>query len=156
DAGQSHTMRSKEEANDYRYFPDPDLPPLVIQGDLMASVVRSMPELPMARFTRYTTAGLSPDDARTLTSDRALGDYFEAAVTAMAATSKARAVGNWTANELLGRISADAIASSPMPPERLASLVKLVESGSISGKIGKEIFDESYKTGEDPAALVAK
>ena len=84
DAGQSHTMRTKEEANDYRYFPDPDLPRT---GDPRAISWRrscaAMPELPMARFTRYTAAGLSPDDARTLIGERALADYFEAAVTAV-------------------------------------------------------------------------
>ncbi|HEY4176175.1 MAG TPA: Asp-tRNA(Asn)/Glu-tRNA(Gln) amidotransferase subunit GatB [Kofleriaceae bacterium] len=158
EAGQSYTMRTKEEANDYRYFPDPDLPALVIQGDLMASVVRSMPELPIARFTRYTTAGISPDDARTLIGERALADYFEAAVTAVGDNTKARAVGNWIVNELLGRLNADGkdISSSPMPAAHIGALVKLVEAGTISGKIGKEIFDESYKTGEDPAALVEK
>ena len=156
DAGQSHTMRTKEEANDYRYFPDPDLPPLVVDGGLMQSVLRSMPELPIARFERYVRVhGLAPDDARTLVGDRALADYFDAAAKVLPDAS-GRAVANWIVNELLGRLAASEIEASPMPAARLAALVKLVEDGTISGKIGKEIFDESYKTGEEPAAIVER
>src|SRR5262245_35907698 len=82
-AGQSATMRSKEEANDYRYFPDPDLPPLVVDGETMIGVQRSLPELPAPRFARYVREhALSPDDAKTLVSERALADYFDAAVAA--------------------------------------------------------------------------
>jgi len=154
DAGQSHTMRTKEEANDYRYFPDPDLPPLVVDGALMMNVLRAMPELPVARFERYVRAhGLAPDDARTLVGDRALADYFDA-VAKLLPDASGRAAANWIVNELLAR--AGSVAASPMPPARLAALVGLVEDGTISGKIGKEIFDESYKTGEEPAAIVER
>src|SRR5262245_18181958 len=81
DLGQSAPMRSKEEANDYRYFPEPDLPPLVVDGPTMAGILKALPELPVARFERYQKEqGISPDDARTLVSDRALADYFDAAI----------------------------------------------------------------------------
>ncbi len=158
DAGQSATMRSKEEANDYRYFPDPDLPPLVVDGGLMNGVLRSIPELPVARFRRYVeTSELSPDDARTLVSERALADYFDLAEK-MTGGKKGKACANWIINELLARLNATntPVADSPMSAANLASLVLLIEAGTISGKIGKEIFDESYKTGEEPRAIVER
>ncbi len=158
DAGQSQTMRSKEEANDYRYFPDPDLPPLVVDGEMMTGVLRSLPELPAARFARYIeTMELAPDDARTLVGDRALADYFELAEK-MTAGTKGRACANWIINELLGKLNASgrSIAESPMSAGHLAALVLLVEQGTISGKIGKEIFEESYTTGEEPRAIVER
>jgi aspartyl-tRNA(Asn)/glutamyl-tRNA(Gln) amidotransferase subunit B len=158
DAGQSQTMRSKEEANDYRYFPDPDLPPLVIDGGMMNGVLRSLPELPIARFRRYVeTSELTPDDARTLVGERALADYFDLAEK-MTAGKKGKACANWIINELLGKLNASGlpIAQSPMPAAHLAALVMLVEVGTISGKIGKEIFEESYKTGEEPGAIVER
>jgi aspartyl-tRNA(Asn)/glutamyl-tRNA(Gln) amidotransferase subunit B len=157
--GTSAPMRSKEEANDYRYFPDPDLPPLVIDGSLMASVLRAMPELPAVRFERYVREhGLSPDDARTLISDRALSDYFEGVVAAHGAQRSGRMIASWILTELLGRLNADGkhVAESPMPPPLLSALVGLIEDGTISGKIGKEVFEESYRTGEAPLAIVER
>jgi aspartyl-tRNA(Asn)/glutamyl-tRNA(Gln) amidotransferase subunit B len=156
-AGQSQTMRSKEEANDYRYFPDPDLPPLVVDGPTMGTVLRSLPELPVARFERYVRGGIAPDDAKTLVGERALADYFDIAVT-HAGEEIARPVANWILTELLGALNAGSlsITASPMPPDRLARLVALVEKGTISGKIGKEIFEESYRTGEEPLAIVER
>jgi len=159
DAGQSAPLRSKEEANDYRYFPDPDLPPIVVDGEMMGTVLRSLPELPTVRFARYQAMhGLSADDARTLVSERALADYFDAAVDAYAGQRGGRMIANWLLTELLGALNADGkdVAASPMPPARLAELVALVETGVISGKIGKEVFAESYKTGEEPAAIVER
>ena len=155
DLGTSATMRSKEEANDYRYFPDPDLPPLVVEGALMASILAGMPELPARRFKRYLVDHeLSPDDARTLVSDRHLADYFDAACTGGAG----RTIANWLLTELLGALNADHldIRRSPMPPQTLAALVRLIEDGTISGKIGKDIFAESYRTGEAPLAIVER
>jgi aspartyl-tRNA(Asn)/glutamyl-tRNA(Gln) amidotransferase subunit B len=157
--GQSASMRSKEEANDYRYFPDPDLPPLVVDGALMASVLRALPELPTARFERYQRVhGLSADDARTLVGDRALAEYFDAAIKAHPGDRAGRTIANWMLTELLGALNADGrtIATSPMPPARLTALVVLVETGTISGKIGKEIFEEAYRTGEEPAMIVER
>jgi aspartyl-tRNA(Asn)/glutamyl-tRNA(Gln) amidotransferase subunit B len=163
--GQSASMRSKEEADDYRYFPDPDLPPLVVDGGLMAGVLRGMPELPVARFQRYQVEhGLAPDDARTLISDRALSDYFDAVLAAHvghashAGGGNGRMLASWVLTELLGKLNADGkdIAASPMPPVLLSALVRLIEDGTISGKIGKEIFEECYRTGEAPLAIVER
>ncbi|MBA3459324.1 MAG: Asp-tRNA(Asn)/Glu-tRNA(Gln) amidotransferase subunit GatB [Deltaproteobacteria bacterium] len=159
DLGQSAPMRSKEEANDYRYFPDPDLPVMVVEGALMGNILRSLPELPVARFERYQKIhNVTADDARTLISDRALAEYFDAALEAHPKDGSGRTIANWMLTELLGALNKAGItiAQSPMPPQRLISLVKLVEEGTISGKIGKEIFEESYRTGEDPAAIVER
>ena len=155
-AGQSQTMRSKEEANDYRYFPDPDLPPVVVDGPTMANILRTLPELPAARFERYGKQGLSGDDARLLVSDRALADYYDALVAAHPGNASSRMLANWMLTELLGALNAEGktIEESPMPAQTLSALVRLVEDGTISGKIGKEIFEESYRTGEAPLAIV--
>ncbi|HEY5934639.1 MAG TPA: Asp-tRNA(Asn)/Glu-tRNA(Gln) amidotransferase subunit GatB [Kofleriaceae bacterium] len=158
-AGQSAPMRSKEEANDYRYFPDPDLPPLVVDGNMMGDILRTLPELPVVRYERYQKEhGLASDDARTLVSDRNLADFFDAAVAAHPGTTSGRTLANWMLTELLGALNADGkeIAQSPMTPQTLSALVVLVENGTISGKIGKEIFTESYQTGEAPLAIVER
>ena len=157
DVGASASMRSKEEANDYRYFPDPDLPPLVVEGPMMASILREMPELPARRFKRYLAEhGLAPDDARTLVSDRALAEYFEAVCAVHPGQSSGRVIANWMLTELLGALKGTPIADSPMVPATLSALIRLIEDGTISGKIGKDIFAESYKTGEDPASIVER
>lgn len=157
--GTSEPMRSKETAEDYRYFPDPDLPPLIVADALMAHTRNTLPELPTARFARYAeTYGLSPDDARTLINDKALSDYFEAAIAAHPNAASGKTIGNWLLTELLGKLNAEghSIEQAAMPAERLSELVRLVEDGTISGKIGKEIFDEAYRTGEAPAAIVER
>ncbi len=157
--GASASMRSKEEANDYRYFPDPDLPPLVVDGNMMGGILRGLPELPVARFQRYLAQhGLAPDDARTLVSDRGLADYFDAAAKAHPGERSGKTLANWLLTELLGALNAEGkdITESPMPAERLSELVELVEDGTISGKIGKDVFEDSYKTGEPPRAIVDK
>ena len=158
-AGTSATMRTKEEANDYRYFPDPDLPPMVVDGNMMGSILRSLPELPAARFARYLREhGLSPDDARTIVSDRPLAEYFETVVKAHPGDRSGRTIANWMLTELLGALNADGkdIGESPMAPAMLSELIRMVEDGTISGKIGKEIFEEAYKTGEAPHAIVER
>ncbi|MDQ3341404.1 MAG: Asp-tRNA(Asn)/Glu-tRNA(Gln) amidotransferase subunit GatB [Myxococcota bacterium] len=157
--GQSASMRSKEEANDYRYFPDPDLPPLVVDGPMMGNILRSLPELPAARFERYQKLhGLAADDARLLVSDRALADYFDSVVTSHPGDTSGRTLANWMLTELLGALNADGktIEESPMQPSSLSALVELVENGTISGKIGKEVFAEVYKTGEAPLDVVER
>ena len=159
DAGASQPMRSKETAEDYRYFPDPDLPPVVVDGPMMAATLTAMPELPVARFERYVRMHeMSPDDARTLVTDRALAEYFEAAQKAHSGEKSGRTLANWILTELLGALNAadQTIATSPMSPDRLAAVVELVEKGVISGKIGKEVFEESFKTGEPPMAIVVR
>ena len=157
--GQSAPMRSKEEADDYRYFPDPDLPPLVVDGPLMTGVLRAMPELPLVRYDRYRRElELGADDARTLVSDRALSDYFEAVLAAHPGGKSGRMIAGWVLTELLGKLHADGkdIAESPMPPLLLSEVIRLIEDGTISGKIGKEVFEESYRTGEAPLAIVER
>lgn len=157
--GTSEPMRSKETAEDYRYFPDPDLPPLIVSDSLMAQTRGNLPELPAARFARYVdNHGLSPDDARTLINDKALSEYFEAAIAAHPGAASGKTIGNWLLTELLGKLNADghSIEQTAMPPQRLSELVRLVEEGTISGKIGKEVFDEAYRTGEAPTAIVER
>jgi len=155
-AGTSATMRTKEEANDYRYFPDPDLPPLVVDGAVMGTILRSLPELPAPRFTRYVAAGLSPDDAKTLITDRALAGYFDATCELHPGEGSSKTIANWMLTELLGALNRDGveITLSPMQPATLSELIVLVENGTISGKIGKEVFEESYKTGASPKQIV--
>ena len=159
EAGASAAMRSKEQAEDYRYFPDPDLPPLVIDGGMMSGILRALPELPSARFTRYVRElALSPDDARTLINDRALAEFFDEAVRVHPGEGSGKTLANWLLTELLGALNAagTAIAASPVSPARLSELVKLVEDGTISGKIGKDVFAECFRTGEPPAAIVER
>src|SRR5262245_1592018 len=129
----THAMRSKEEAHDYRYFPEPDLPPLVVDAAFVEEARRGLPELPWDRRARFVSAlGLKEQDARVLTSDRALADYFEAAAKASGAPRTAAA---WVLTEVLRKAkeTGGAIASVPLPPARLGVLVKLVEAGTISG-----------------------
>jgi aspartyl-tRNA(Asn)/glutamyl-tRNA(Gln) amidotransferase subunit B len=118
-----------------------------------------MPELPTARFGRYVKQhNLAPDDARTLISDRALAEYFDATEKVHPGDKSGRTIANWLLTELLGALNGDGktIEETPMPPERLSELVRLVEDGTISGKIGKEVFEESFKTGEAPGAIVER
>src|SRR6185436_19785645 len=100
---ETRSMRSKEEAHDYRYFPDPDLPPLVVDGQIMAQTLRSLPELPSVRFDRYRKLGISVDDARTLISERSLADYFDAVLAAHPGERSGQILANWVLTELLGK-----------------------------------------------------
>jgi aspartyl-tRNA(Asn)/glutamyl-tRNA(Gln) amidotransferase subunit B len=159
EAGASASMRSKETAEDYRYFPDPDLPPLVVDGNMMGAILRGLPELPAARFDRYVKLhGVAPDDARTLINDRALAEYFDRAVQVHPGDRGGRTIANWLLSELVGALNADGktIAESPISPVLLSELIRLVDDGTISGKIGKEVFEEVYKTGESPRAIVER
>jgi aspartyl-tRNA(Asn)/glutamyl-tRNA(Gln) amidotransferase subunit B len=158
-AGTSQSMRSKETAEDYRYFPDPDLPPMVVDGPTMAGILKNLPELPVGRFNRYLKQhGLATDDARTIVSERALADYFDTTVRIHPGERSGRTIANWMLTELLGALNADgkSIEESPMAPAQLSELIRLVEDGTISGKIGKEIFEDCYKTGEAPKAIVER
>ncbi|HYV18836.1 MAG TPA: Asp-tRNA(Asn)/Glu-tRNA(Gln) amidotransferase subunit GatB [Verrucomicrobiae bacterium] len=150
----THSMRSKEEAHDYRYFPEPDLPPLVVAPEWVEAIRNDLPELPWDRRARYVgPLGIKDQDARVLTSDRALGDYFEAAAKASGAPKTAA---SWVLTEVLRKLKGgeSGIEAAPLPPERLGALVKLVESGAVSGKIAKELFEEIWTSGADPAELV--
>jgi aspartyl-tRNA(Asn)/glutamyl-tRNA(Gln) amidotransferase subunit B len=156
--GSSHAMRSKEHAHDYRYFPDPDLPPLVVAPERIERIRRELPELPAARRARFVAEhGLPEADARQLTEERPLAEYYERAVTA-AGVGAAKLVANWIQSELLRELNRDgrSLSDQPVPPERLAELVKLLSAGTISGKIAKEVFAKMYASGEGAAAIVER
>lgn len=149
-------MRSKEDALDYRYFPEPDLPPVVLQHDWLENVKANMPELPAAKEARFMKAGLSAYDAGVLTSSREIAAYFEEVVKGGKVSLKTAS--NWIQTDLLGVLNAEKkeIQDSPIPAPRLAELLELVESGKINRKQGRDVFDEIWKTGETPAAVVQK
>ncbi len=153
-AGVTVSMRSKEEAHDYRYFPDPDLPPVVVNAARVDTIRGDMPELPVARRQRFVAQyGLPDYDATQLTQTRALSEYFEAAV---AAGAPPKAVSNWMMGEL-ARLLKDAgrgIDASPVSPSGLAGLLALVDRGTISGAIAKSVFEKMFSTGQDADAIV--
>jgi aspartyl-tRNA(Asn)/glutamyl-tRNA(Gln) amidotransferase subunit B len=148
------SMRTKEEAQDYRYFPDPDLLPLEIAPQWIERIKAEMPELPMARYRRFQSEYQIPDyDANTLTQERALADYFESAVKV---GKNAKAVSNWIQSELMRELNEKKldIASCPISTQNLGNLVLLIDSGKISGKMAKQIFTEMWNTGKDPQTLI--
>jgi len=153
--GLSQSMRSKEHAHDYRYFPEPDLPPLAVDQEWIERARASLPELPENRFRRYTGAlGLSAQDAGVLTSEREIADYFDAAGKVCAAPAKK--VANWIINEVLARVSdSRALAAAPVPPVALAELVDLVEKGTLSGKLGKDVFGRMWQEKRRAGEIVA-
>jgi aspartyl-tRNA(Asn)/glutamyl-tRNA(Gln) amidotransferase subunit B len=157
--GRTISQRSKEEANDYRYFPEPDLPPLRPSAEWVEQLRRQLPELPAARRARYATQlGLSDYDAGVLTADVALGDYFDGVVRAGAS---AKAAANWVTGEfsrLLNRhaatgLRADAVA---LGPEGLAQLIAAVEAGEVSATNAKAVLAESFESGESPASVIER
>ncbi len=150
----STSMRSKEEAHDYRYFPDPDLLPLVVDEQWIESIRRSMPELPDEKERRFTEKlGLPAYDAGVLTASRELADYFEACLEKY---SNAKQVSNWVMGSLLGVLNAlgKSIENSPVAPHNLAALLKLMDDGVISGKIAKTVLEEMAVSGKSPEAIV--
>ncbi|PTQ53944.1 MAG: Aspartyl-tRNA(Asn) amidotransferase subunit B [Hydrogenibacillus schlegelii] len=147
-------MRAKETSADYRYFPDPDLVAFTIPEAWIEEIRESLPELPDARRKRYVEEfGLTSYDARVLTQEKAVGDFFEAAV---AHGGDVKAIANWMMVEVLGYLNKEqkSIDAVPMTPAHLSRLVRLIEDGTISGRIAKEIFPEVIATGADPEALV--
>ncbi|HYE16124.1 MAG TPA: Asp-tRNA(Asn)/Glu-tRNA(Gln) amidotransferase subunit GatB, partial [Pyrinomonadaceae bacterium] len=151
--GRTRVMRSKEEAHDYRYFPEPDLQPLVVTAEWIEGVRREMPELPDARRKRFTEQyELSFNDASLLVRDRELADFYERA----AAASNARGAANWLKGELLRELDAAGTGAdaSPVSPEELGALVRAVEEGRISGKQGKDVLVEMFKTGKGADAVI--
>ena len=153
--GETRSMRSKEEAHDYRYFPDPDLLPLVIEEAWIEDIRRSLPELPDDKRRRFMSGyGLSAYDAGVLVAEQARADFFEQA----AKGRDAKLTANWTINDLMGRLSKDGrdIAESPIAPEAIAELVELIETGVISSKIAKEVFDRMWAGEGAPKAIVEK
>ena len=154
--GTTRSMRGKEEAHDYRYFPDPDLVPVIVDEAWIDEVRKSLPELPEAKRARFASElGLSEYDAEVLAASRELAAYFEAT---LALFPQAKTVSNWVMGEVTRALNEDGkgIAESPVTPAQLADLLKLMEQGTISGKIAKTVFDEMYKTGKEPAAIVAE
>jgi aspartyl-tRNA(Asn)/glutamyl-tRNA(Gln) amidotransferase subunit B len=155
-------QRSKEQAHDYRYFPEPDLPPLIISREWVDELRISLPELPDARRTRYMTEfGLSAQDANVMTEDKALGDYFEQVMAiSYAGERKARAklTANWLLSEVVRLLKANdtTVEDGPLSPAALANLLDLLDKERITGKQAKEVLDEAYASGEMPDVIVTK
>ena len=152
--GVTLSMRSKEEAQDYRYLPDPDLVPMVIDRELVARIKADLPELPDARRQRYVTGyGLSHYDTMVLTDTRELADYFEECVTFY---PNAKAVGNWVMGDLSRLLNAAHldIIDCPIRPQQLAEMLKMMDDGIISGKIAKTVFEQMFTTGKNPITIV--
>ncbi len=148
------SMRSKEGASDYRYFPDPDLGPIEVSPEQRESWRSELPELPAAKRHRYAESlGLSIYDARVLTDERPMAEYFEAAV---AAGGDPKAVANWVTGDIAAYVNANrlSIAELPLGPAQLAEMVQLIEAGSISGKIAKDLLPELLEKGGSVAAIV--
>lgn len=152
--GVTKSMRTKEEANDYRYFPEPDLVPFTVSDEYIENIRKSLPELPDARKERYMKEfGLSSEDAVFMTNDKATADYFEAAV---AAGADPKAAVNWLMGEFASQLSTDGIEidKAPVTAENLAALLKLISKGTISGKIAKKVFATMWKEGGNPDDIV--
>ncbi len=153
--GRSVSMRSKEKAHDYRYFPEPDLLPVHVSPAWREEVRRALPELPEAKRARFLSSyGITPYDAEVLTNTQALADYFESVVKAGA---PGKAAANWMQTELLRRLkdSGKEIDASPVSPAALAELVKLVESAQITGAIGKKVFATMFESGRSAPEIVS-
>jgi aspartyl-tRNA(Asn)/glutamyl-tRNA(Gln) amidotransferase subunit B len=151
--GETRSMRSKEEAHDYRYFPDPDLLPLEVSQSYVDEIESHMPELPDEKWARFRRDyGLSLYDAFLLIDQRETADYFEA----VAKGRDAKLAANWVINELFGRLNKEGkdITSSPVSPDQLGSLVELIADRTISGKIAKDLFEIVWSEGGDPRAIV--
>ncbi|MFZ3230053.1 MAG: Asp-tRNA(Asn)/Glu-tRNA(Gln) amidotransferase subunit GatB [Pseudobdellovibrio sp.] len=154
DKNRTFSMRLKENAQDYRYFPDPDLLPIIITDTEIEKIKRTLPELPIARAKRFhVTLGLPTSDATVLTDEKELADYFEIVATVC---KNAKASANWVMVELLRELHANKlnIGSSPIKPEYLGQLISLIDNGIISGKIGKTVFSEMWKTSNPPEQIV--
>lgn len=152
---ETRPMRSKEEANDYRYFPDPDLLPLEITAQMIAAVRTTLPELPDGKRQRFVEQyRLSDYDASILTTSRDLADYFEQTV--RYTRGEAKLVANWITGELVGALNKQGleIGASPLEPTRLASLLERIADGTISGKIAKQVFDIMWSEGQDADEII--
>lgn len=151
--GQTRTMRSKEDANDYRYFPDPDILPVRVDDALIEKLRAELPELPDAKINRYISEmGLSQYDAEVIVADEDTAKYFEEA----SSGANAKNVANWLSSELFGRLNKNSmtLAECKITPTMLRDLVALIEGGTISGKIAKVVFEEMFDSGDDAAKIV--
>ena len=163
-------MRSKEEAHDYRYFPDPDLAGVLVDEAWIARVRRDLPELPDARRDRFVAKlGLPPYDAEVLTAEKGVADYFEETLASLSGggtdpasnvkrAQNAKAVSNWVMTDVLRVIAAGrkSVREFPVSPVRLGTMIGLIADGTISGKIAKEVFEDMVATGEDPRAIIGR
>ena len=150
--GITRSMRSKEDAHDYRYFPDPDLPPLVLEASWVEQLKASLPELPDERRARYVAMGLSPYDAHVLTLEKETAAYFET----VAKGRDAKIAANWVMGDLFAAINRTrtSIAAPPVKAEHLGVLLDLMQDGTLSGKLAKEVFEAMVETGKSPGAIV--
>ena len=151
--GETRSMRSKEEAHDYRYFPDPDLLPLELEQGWVDRIAADLPELPDQKKARFVEQyGVTEYDAGVLTADREHADYFEA----VADGREGKQAANWVINELFGRLNKEGrrLSDSPVSPTQLGGVIDLIGRGDISGKIAKELFEIVYAEGGDPAKIV--
>ena len=151
-------MRSKEEAHDYRYFPDPDLLPLEFSQEYVDELRAQLPELPDQKKARFIAEfGLSPYDASVLVAERESAEFYEAVLAKLADKARdGKLAANWVINELFGRLNKEArdITGSPVSAGQLGSIVDLIGEGTISGKIAKDLFEIVWQEGGDPRALV--
>jgi len=156
--GETRSMRSKEEAHDYRYFPDPDLLPLEFGQAFVDALKAQLPELPDQKKSRFITGfGLSAYDASVLVAERESADFYETVLSGLADKARdGKLAANWVINELFGRLNKESrdIAASPVSAEQLAAIVDLIGEGTISGKIAKDLFEIVWQEGGDPRALV--
>ncbi len=150
--GETRSMRTKEEAHDYRYFPDPDLLPLEFDQAYVDALAADLPELPDQKKARFVEMGLSAYDASVLVSEKAIADYFEK----VAAGRDAKAAANWVINDLLGALNRAGkdIEETPVLPDQLGAIIDLIREGTISGKIAKDLFEIVWNEGGDPKKLV--
>jgi aspartyl-tRNA(Asn)/glutamyl-tRNA(Gln) amidotransferase subunit B len=154
--GMTRSMRGKEEAHDYRYFPDPDLVPLVVSPEWVEEVRRTLPELPKAKVERFIREyGIPRYDAEVLSAERALADYYDACVQLH---GNGKTCSNWVMGEVTRALNETglAIAEVPVTPAMLAGMLKRIDDNTISGKIAKTVFDEMWKTGKDADAVIAE
>jgi aspartyl-tRNA(Asn)/glutamyl-tRNA(Gln) amidotransferase subunit B len=156
DTGETAGMRSKEEAHDYRYFPEPDLVPLRVSGEWRERVRATMPELPAVKRARFIGVyGLREYDAEVLTQSRAASEYFE---TVARVSGDAKTAANWVMGDLMGMLKAEGkeVSESPVTAENLGDLVRRIAAGELSGKLAKEIFPKMFASGEAPGAIIAR
>jgi len=162
DTSSSRSMRTKEEAHDYRYFPEPDLLPVNVDDSYIEEIRKTLPELPKKRFERFATKlGLSEYDAGVITQQKDIADFYESSLAELTAKGvsvsvSAKPLSNWLTTELMGKLNSaqKTISDSPITSKRLAQLVGLIIDATISGKIAKTIFEEMFSTGKEPGDIV--
>jgi aspartyl-tRNA(Asn)/glutamyl-tRNA(Gln) amidotransferase subunit B len=150
--GETRSMRSKEDAHDYRYFPDPDLLPLELEADWVEAIKKTLPELPDEKKARFMAAGLSAYDASVLVAERELADFYEE----LAKGVDAKAAANWLNNEILGRLNRDGLSITQVPVSAEANnvIIRMISDQTISGKIAKDLLDIVWTEGGDPRQVV--